>query len=425
MTEPVPHSGAKRPALLVFGALALVAATVAATLLIEARTHTEDTHEHGEGEKGHDDHGEGEKGHDDHGEGQKEQDEHAVERKIKLTPAMLANAKIDLRMAGPGKVAVTLALPGEVGLNTERVAHVTPRVGGTVREVKKQLGDVVKKGDVLAILDSRELAEMQRDAAATKERLELAEANFARQEQLWKEKISAEKDFLAARQALAEAKIEFRAASQKLAAGAGARSVGGGLVLTAPLDGTIVERHAVVGEVLSDEKLAFVVADLSTLWVNVTVYAKDLPRVATGQRAVVRAEGIELPAVGQITYIDRVVGEQTRSAVARVVLDHPDPKWRPGLFVTADIAIDEADAALVVAYEAVQRLEGKSVVFVEDKGAFSPHEVVLGRQGFGPGAQRELFVEVTKGINAGEKYAATNSFILKAELGKSEAAHEH
>lgn len=415
MTEPGPHSGAKRTALLVFGGVALVAASVAATLLIEARSHAEDAHEHGEGEKAHDEHGEGSKGHDDHGD----------EGKIKLTPAMLANAKIDIRTAGPGKVAVTLALPGEVGLNTERVAHVTPRVGGTVREVKKQLGDLVKKGDVLAVLDSRELAEMQREAASTKERLELAEANFARQEQLWNEKISAEKDFLAARQALAEAKIEFRAASQKLAAGAGARTVGGGLVLTAPLDGTIVERHAVVGEVLSDERLAFVVADLSTLWVNVTVYAKDLPRVVAGQRAVVRAEGIELPAVGQITYIDRVVGEQTRSAVARVVLDHPDPKWRPGLFVTADIAIDEADAAVVVAYEAVQRLEGKNIVFVEVEGAFTPHEVALGRQGFGPGKERELFVEVTKGINAGEKYAATNSFILKAELGKSEAGHEH
>ncbi len=415
MTEAGSNSRPKRTALLVLGGVALVAASVAATLLIEARTHAEDAHEHGKDEKGHDDHAEGDKGHDDH----------ADERKIKLTPAMLANAKIDIRTVGPGKVAVTLALPGEVGLNTERVAHVTPRVGGTVREVKKQLGDLVKKGDVLAVLDSRELAEMQREAASTKERLDLAEANFSRQDQLWKEKISAEKDFFAARQALAEAKIEFRAASQKLAAGAGARTVGGGLVLTAPLDGTIVERHAVVGEVLSDEKLAFVVADLSTLWVNVTVYAKDLPRVAPGQRAVVRAEGIELPAVGQITYIDRVVGEQTRSAVARVVLDHPDPKWRPGLFVTADIAIDEADAAVVVAYEAVQRLDGKNVVFVEDEGAFTPHEVSVGRQGFGPGKERELFVEVPKGLNAGEKYAATNSFILKAELGKSEAGHEH
>ncbi len=414
MTEPSARPKAQRTGGLVLGGLALVAISVVLTLLIEARTHAsaEDGHEHGE--DGEDHAAEGKAGHDEHRVG-----------KIKLTPAMLANAKIDVRAAGPGKVAVSLALPGEVGLNVERVAHVSPRVGGTVREVNKQLGDVVAKGDVLAVLDSRELAEMQREASSTKERLELAESNFARQEQLWKEKISAEKDFLSARQALAEAKIEFRAASQKLAAGAGARSASGGLILTAPLDGTIVEKHAVVGEVLSDERLAFVVADLSTLWVNVTVYAKDLPRVSAGQRAVVRAEGIERPALGQITYIDRILGEQTRSAVARVVLDHPDPKWRPGLFVTADIAIDEADAAVVVAYEAIQRLEGKPTVFVEEDGGFVPHPVTLGRQGFGPGKERELFVEVTQGLTVGEKYAASNSFILKAELGKSEAGHEH
>jgi membrane fusion protein, heavy metal efflux system len=414
VTEGDNRPPARRNVSLIVGGLALVVTSAIVTLLIEGRTHGEGAHGHGEDENGHDGHDGAEKGQSDHGRS-----------KVKLTPAMLANAKLDVRTVGPGKVAVTLALPGEVGLNTERVAHVTPRVGGTVREVRKQLGDVVTKGDVLAVLDSRELAEMQREAAATKERLELAEANFARQEQLWKEKISAEKDFLAARQALAEAKIEFRAASQKLAAGAGARTVGGGLVLTAPLDGTIVERHAVVGEVLSDERLAFVVADLSTLWVNVTVYAKDLTRVRAGQRAVVRAEGIEQPALGQITYIDRVIGEQTRSAVARVVLDHPDPKWRPGLFVTADIAIDEADAPIVVAYEGVQRVEGKNVVFVEEEGAFVPHEVMLGRQGFGPGKERELFVEITKGLTGGERYAAANSFILKAELGKSEARHEH
>jgi len=418
MTEIEGRARKRRLPALFLGGFALVAISVAATLLIERQTHDraghggDAAHAHEEGEKGHQGHGDEGKGHGD-------------ERKVQLTPAMLANAKIEIRTAGPGKVAVTLALPGEIALNTERVAHVTPRVGGTVREVKKQLGDIVAKGDILAILESRELAEMQREASSTKERLELAESSFARQEQLWREKISAEKDFLAARQALAEAKIEFRAATQKLAAGAGARTAGGGLVLTSPLDGTIVERHAVVGEVLSDERLAFVIADLTSLWVNVTVYAKDLPRVAVGQRAVVRAEGIEEPAVGEVTYIDRVLGEQTRSAVARVVLDNPDPKWRPGLFVTADVAIDEADARVAVAYSAVQRVDGKNVVFVEEGGAFMPHEVTIGRQGFGPGAERELFVEVIRGIEADQKYAAANSFILKAELGKSEAGHEH
>jgi cobalt-zinc-cadmium efflux system membrane fusion protein len=425
MTETdKPARRNKRILLTILGGLGLIGVTAAATVAIEHRLHEEDAgHEaHGHDEHGHDEHGEGEQGHDDGGDEHGKEGHAEGKDKVKLTPAMLANAKIGIRTAAPGKVSVTLSLPGEVALNTERVAHVSPRVGGSVREVKRQLGDSVKKGDVLAILDSRELAEMQRDLAAAKERLDLAESNFKRQEQLWLEKISAEKDFLAAKQALAEAKIEFRAASQKLAAGAGARASGGGLVLTAPLDGTIIEKHAVVGEVLSDQKLAFVIADLSTLWVNVTVYSKDLPRVHVGQRAIVRAEGIGEPAAGQVTYIDRVVGEQTRSATARVVLDNPSSKWRPGLFATADIALEDVDAAIVIAHDAVQRVESKNVVFVQDGDVFVPHPVVVGRQGFNE--KREIVVEV-QGVSPGEKYAAENSFILKAELGKSEAGHEH
>lgn len=394
--------------------LLLVLATAGITVLVEHRLHGHDARGHGE-QQGHD-HEHGETDEDEHGHGA---------GKLKLSPEQLQNAKLGIRAAAPGKVAVALALPGEVALNTERVAHVTPRVGGTVREVKKQLGDVVKKGDVLAVLDSRELADMQRDLLAAKERRELAESNFKRQEQLWTEKIAAEKDYLAAKQALAEANIEFRAASQKLSAGAGARGGGNGLVLTAPLDGTIIEKHAVVGEVLSDERLAFVIADLSTLWVNVTVYSKDLPQVHVGQRAMVRAEGIAEPAAGQVTYIDRVVGEQSRSAIARIVLDQPDAKWRSGLFVTADIAIEQVDAAVVVSYDAVQRLEGKEVVFVEEGDAFEARPVTLGRQGVAATGERERFVEIVSGVKAGERYVAENSFILKAELGKSEAGHEH
>jgi membrane fusion protein, heavy metal efflux system len=413
----LPRPSRKRTIVYVLAGLLLVGVSIGATVLIEHQIHAHDeAHESADGHA-HTEHGEEGAEHGAH------DDTHEAEAgNIKLTAAMLANAKLGIRVAGPGKVTVALSLPGEVALNTERVAHVTPRVAGSVREVTKQLGDSVKKGDVLAILDSRELAEMQRDFAATKERLELAESNFRRQEQLWNEKISAEKDYLAAKQALAEARIEFRAASQKLSAGAGSRPARGGLVLAAPLDGTIIEKHAVVGEVLSDEKLAFVIADLSTLWVNVTVYAKDLSRVHVGQRAVVRAEGISDPAVGVVSYIDRVVGEQTRSAMARVVLDHPNTKWRPGLFATADITLEEVDAAVVVAYEAVQRVDGRDVVFVQEGDAFIAHRVTVGRQGFS--GERQLVVEV-QGIRAGDRYVAENSFLLKAELGKSEAGHEH
>jgi membrane fusion protein, heavy metal efflux system len=398
-------------AALVAVVLTLIAAAVGATVLIEHKVHAR--HE----EAGHEPH-EGH-GHGEHEEGESE------EGKIKLTPAMRENAGLEIRKAGPGKVAVTVALPGEVALNAEAVAHVTPRVAGAVREVKKQLGDVVKKGEVLAILDSRELAEMQRELLAAKARLSLAETTFKRQEALWKEKISSEKDYQIAKQALAEAQIEHRSASQKLNASAGLGPKGGGYSLVAPLDGTIIEKHIAIGEVLKDDTQAFVIADLSSVWVNVTVYAKDLPRIQMDQAAQVRAEGIEQPALGTITYLGSVVGEQNRSAVARVVLNHPGAAWRPGLFVTAEVTVAEGDAKVALTEEAVQKVAGKDVVFVQEGDVFEARPVKLGRHGAGPAGQSFHLVEITEGLAEGELYVAKNSFILKAELGKSEAGHEH
>ncbi|WP_437570216.1 efflux RND transporter periplasmic adaptor subunit [Sorangium sp. So ce542] len=454
--------------------LALLVGAVALTVLIEHRRHghdheaghgEHDGHHHGEGERGHahgdeDGHDEG-KGHargeshadgKDHARGEDKDHAHGDDEeahahaggRLELSPAMLQNAGLEILTAGPGKVAATVTLPGEVALNAEAIAHVTPRVPGTAREVRKQLGDTVKRGEVLAVLDSRELAELQRELLAAKERLALAEASFTRHEALWQERISAEKEYLAAKQAVAEARIEHRSAAQKLSAAAGSGAAKGtGYALVAPMDGTIIEKHIAIGEVLKEDTQVFVIADLSTIWVNVTVYAKDLSRVQVGQTAWVKAEGIDQVARGSVAYLGQVVDEQNRSAVARVVLQSPGAAWRPGLFATADIAVEEAAAPVVLSDEAIQRVEGREVVFVEEGGGFEARAVKVGRRGTSapgigaegadaqPGAQGAepqrgaAVVEILAGVAAGERYVGKNSFILKAELGKSEAGHQH
>ena len=346
------------------------------------------------------------------------------EGRVELTPAAIEKAGIEIRAAGPGKVAVTLSLPGEVSVNADSLAHVSPRVGGTVRSVRRQLGDHVTKGEVLASLDSRELAEVRREVQTTKERLGLAQATFERQEKLWNEKVSAEKDFLTARQALAEARIDHGSALQKMSA-VGGNGSGSAYALIAPLDGTIIEKHISIGEVLKDDTQAFIIADLSSLWVNVTVYARDLSKVRVGQSVTVKAEGITEPAQGTIAYLGQVVGAETRSAIARVVLDRPAAAWRPGLFATATVIVDEADAGVTVVDDAVQTVEGKEVVFVEEGGAFQARPITIGRRGAHTGTEPGPMLEVTEGLEPGERYVGKNSFILKAELGKSEAGHEH
>ena len=399
-----------------FGLCVVVAATSLTTLFTSrALERQRQAPEHGE-------HGE----HEEHGE-HAEHAEHGEEghpTRVTLTPEAREHAALELAEAGPGRVFTTLKIPGEIRLNADRVAHVTPRVGGTVREVHKDLGDTVTKGEILGLLDSRELATLLRDARSTSERVKLAEANFERVDSLFKEKIVPERDHLAAKQALAEARIDLEAAESSLVAAGGAEGRAG-YSLRAPLDGTIIEKQLSVGEVLKDDTRVFVVADLSTVWVDLHVYPRDLPKVQVGQRVRVVTEGADEPREAVIILVSAVASAAARSTIARAVLDNPNGRFKPGLFVSADIGVADATAPVVVPDEAVQNIGGKPVVFVAgEENEFEAREVVLGRFGLAADGSSRV-TEIAKGLAPGERYVLKNAFTLKAELGKSEGGHDH
>jgi len=305
---------------------------------------------------------------------------------------------------------------------------VGPRVSGTVREIKKKLGDDVVKGDVLALLDSSDLAETQGEVSSARERLTLAESTHERKKKLFEEKITSEKEYLEAKQALAEARVTLKSAERALAAKTGGTANAGGYALTAPLAGTIVEWHLGLGEVLQPDTRAYTIADLSSVWIDVTVYAKDLDRVRVGQRVFIRAQGVDKPVEGALSYLSRTVGSVTRSAEGRVVLHAPGEAWRPGLFVTAEVEVDEVKAPVVVVEEALQSLESKNVVFVRQGSAADGWRFEARRVTLGPHGHRRddrLVYAITGGIETGESYVGKQSFLLKAELGKRAAGHEH
>jgi len=185
--------------------------------------------------------------------------------------------------------------------------------------------------------------------------------------------------------------------------------------LKTQLDGTVIERNITRGESVDREKQAFVIADLSSVWVDLAVYQKDLDHVRVSQSVLVSSGSAE--AEGRISYIAPVVDEPTRTAIARVVLPNAEHTWRPGLFVTARV-LDPIPAGVAIERSAIQTIEGRATVFVESGEGFEPRPVTLGRTG-------ETLVEVLDGLGSGARYVATNSFLLKAELGKGEAEHEH
>jgi membrane fusion protein, heavy metal efflux system len=349
-----------------------------------------------------------------------------AEGRVRMSDATAMSAGIAVQTAGLATIRSTLQLSGEIQFNQDGVAHVVPRLAGVVVRSVKNLGDQARKGELLAVLESQALADLKSEHLATSTRLELARTTFEREKRLWEEKISAEQDYLAARQALSEAEIAHRTVEQKLLAlglthEAVMRGAAGALTryeVRAPIDGVVIEKHLALGEAVKEDASIFTIADLSTVWAEMTIYPKDLNSVRLGQKVTVRAAALNAEAEGQVAYVGALVGEQTRSATARVTLPNPERSWRPGLFVTLELVQDETEVPVAVPVEAVQSLRDRKVVFGRYGEFFEARPVELGRSD-------GTWVEVVNGLPAGTQYAAAGSFVLKADLGKAGASHDH
>ncbi len=341
---------------------------------------------------------------------------------VRMTDAQLKQFGVVTGIAGPGRLRLEVILPGEVALDADRVAHVVPRVSGVVREVRKNLGDTVHRGEVMAILESRELADSTAAYLAARERVSMAQSNYDREVQLRQKKISPEQDFIQAQNALAEGGIELRTAEQKLRALGFSDEYISRLPerpekaailyeMTAPFDATIIERHISLGEVLRDESPAFIIADLSTVWVNLDVHQKDLPLIQIGQRAAI-GEGNVAPTVeGRISFLEPIAVETNRTIHARVALANAGGKWRPGLFVTAHISVENVEVPVLVPNDSLVMVGGKTCVFLKEGDGFKVRPVSAGRT-------NGTATEITGGLAAGQVYVVKGAFTLKSELGK-------
>lgn len=187
--------------------------------------------------------------------------------------------------------------------------------------------------------------------------------------------------------------------------------------VVSPIDGVVTARNANEGE-QSAEKVLFTVADLSTVWVELSVFPRDLAKVKVGQTVRVRSADTGLSAEGKVVYVAPFGSSSSQTLVARVQLANRDQKWPPGLYVGADVVLSSAEVPLAVQSAALQTVEGKTVVFVRDEHGFEPRAVRGGR------TDGEI-VEIIEGLSVGESYATRNSFTLKSEMGKGEADHGH
>jgi cobalt-zinc-cadmium efflux system membrane fusion protein len=184
-----------------------------------------------------------------------------------------------------------------------------------------------------------------------------------------------------------------------------------------PIDGVVIARNKNVGEVTGSEPL-FEIANLNMVWSELHVFPRDLGRVKVGQRVrLATADGL-VSGDGEIGALLPVAEASSQSVLARVALDNAAGRWRPGTAVRGAVVIAEREVRVAIAADAVQTIEGTPVAFVAADAEFEVRPVLIG-------ARDAQWVEVLEGIYEGEIYAATNSFLFKADIGKETAEHDH
>ena len=272
------------------------------------------------------------------------------EEGVSLSDAKLAAAGIELENAGPGVLHDSLLLNGILQPNQETLVQVTPRFPGVVREVHKRIGNLVKKGDLLAKIESNQSLTVYD--------------------------------------------------------------------LVAPLSGTVIDRQVALGEHVGEQKPAFTIADLSSAWVDFSIYRRDLNRVRLGDTVLIDVEDGGQNIEAKISYIAPVGNSDTQSALARAVISNEDNRLRPGVFVTGRVLLTAKPVNIAVKASALQTVENRTVVFVRVGEKFEARDVEIGDRD-------PEHVEITFGLLEGDSYAAKNSFVVKAELAKGTASHDH
>lgn len=348
-----------------------------------------------------------------------------VEGLVKLTPEQIAAAKIETIQAEPGTLTRNIATPAVVMADPDRVGRVAAKVAGTIAELRKKLGDAVGKGEVVAVIDSREVADAKSEYLAAVVNYDLQKTLFQREKGLFEKKITAEQLYLRAQTTFAEAKLRLDLARQKLASLDLSDSEIAALPqqpvhdlrrkeIRAPVAGKVIERRVNVGQPVGgegQEKELYVLADLSTVWADISVPIADLPDIH--EKQLVRlSHGGEI-AKGRIVFISPMLNHETHSGRVIASFDNADFALRPGTSMTCRIALAEKSVRVKIPRAALQMVNGAPVVFVRTEGGFVKREVEIG-------TSDDDAVEVVSGLKPGETIAATNTFVLKGELGKAD-----
>lgn len=334
---------------------------------------------------------------------------------VALSPQAIKAAAIEVAPVQAGGFGAEILTQGSVTSSPLGEAILTARAGGAVTRLFKQLGDPVRAGEPIAIVESRDAAAIAADRGAAAARATLAQRNLARERYLFEQKVSSRADYETAQAEAAAAAAEAHRAQ----AAAGAANVtrdGRGSIIASPIGGRITAQSVTLGAFVQPETELFRVADPRRVQVEAAIGAADIARLKTGDRAIVELAD-STTVEGHVRSITPTLNNQTRSATA--LIDVSSSTLQPGLGVKVRLfpSVKSTDGAIVVPEDALQTLDGKDVVFVRTANGFKVRPVSVGSRKAGR-------AEILSGLRAGEQIATRNAFLLKAEIGKGAGEEE-
>jgi cobalt-zinc-cadmium efflux system membrane fusion protein len=405
-------------------------------------------HEHGEGVSEHDVHNHA---HDDHSSGHVMVggelfcNEHRVlERECAICQPELAaqlkpgesmkvrfpsreaivKANVQTTAPGVGNIRDEVSFPAQITFDQNHYAHISPLADGVVLKVYVEVGDKVKQGAVLVELSSAQIATAKSEYISALAQEKLKQEIYQREKDLFAKKISPEQDY---QQAEAEYQVagiltqnalqnlkNFGLSDAEIQQVKKSRSNTSTFQVRAPFAGTLVEKHAVLGETVKAGEPIFELADLSTLWLELSIPEQNLSSVQVGD--LVQATFDAYPGLlveGKLTWIASSIDPASRMLKARAVIPNQEGKLKKGLFGRVQVVNVKNEEYPVVPLQAVQLFEGKPYVFVkEEDDLFELRQVALG-------AKNEQVVEVVQGVFLEDQIVSTGSFTLKSEFLKS------
>ncbi|WP_180178174.1 efflux RND transporter periplasmic adaptor subunit [Acinetobacter sp. YH01005] len=351
--------------------------------------------------------------------------EHAEEGELQLTAQQMAEQGIKMATAESGLVENIIQLPGKLAVNTDQQAHISPNFSGHVEQVNVALGQTVQKGQTLAVLSVPELIDQQANLRMAEANLDLARQEYQREQKLWSQGISAKQDYQRAENTYRQAQISVQSAQSRLQALGVNGSQNGRFIIRAPIAGVISQKDIVVGENVQLADQLFTIEQLKDLWLEFNLAHQYSAQLQTGQNVSFKINGSDQLYSAEVQSLTSQADVQTGRLVVRAKLKQQSAELRPNVMVNVLLADSGNKNVLRVQKSAVQSIEGQDSIFIvesEQKG-----QVHLKAQALklGQASSDGQWLEVISGLEAGQKYISQGSFLLKSELEKDEAGHEH